>query len=685
MPNHEEPMLKLYRPFFVLCLVTGLMASFQARADDPPSENGVARVSLTNGDVTTQRGDSGDWVAVAVNTPLVIGDVIATGPNSRAEVELDHAHILRLDEQTQVRIADLTDSQVQLQVAQGRIAYDVLRTSDTQNEIDTPNIAYHPVGNGVYYFHVDSDTQSEMLVRRGMATATSSQGSTDVKMNELIQVEGSGDALQFQTNPAPGPDDWDRWNVGRDNEILRAESWQHTNGYYVGANDLDHYGHWVPAPGYGMVWQPITEGPGWAPYREGRWVWEPHWGWTWVSSEPWGWAPYHYGRWMVVGGSWCWWPGPVQPTYRPVYAPAYVSFFSLQVGGLNITVGKESVGWIPIGPSDPCYPWWGRNVGRREVNVTNITYVTNVTNVTVIHPLAGERMPMRSNVQEMLRDDHIRRGITTVGGQDFVNGRMPQRPQPVDVATLREAHLIQGTVPEVPTRESLRPVNRPVNRVAIPKESFQNRHFVTTNRPPSGPRPFQERQAEIQRTLQQPPGAASQPRPGQGAQSHSFGQQPGSTATTQHTDWERPAAPQHEEGQPAQTTTGNWRGFGSNQPKPAPGVSAGYSSPSAPNREVQTPSQPHNAPYQEGTNPSYSQPKTPTTEHKNVNPPFTQPHPSANTNPPSQVRTYSPNTGNMHPQQQNNNWRKFNPPEQKGQPNKGKVEEKGRGHDKEKR
>jgi hypothetical protein len=36
--------------------------------------NGVARVSLIHGDVSTQRGDSGDWSAAALNAPVLAGD-----------------------------------------------------------------------------------------------------------------------------------------------------------------------------------------------------------------------------------------------------------------------------------------------------------------------------------------------------------------------------------------------------------------------------------------------------------------------------------------------------------------------------------------------------------------------------------------------------------------------------------
>jgi len=36
--------------------------------------SGVARISLIQGDVSTQRGDTGDWAAAALNQPLVGGD-----------------------------------------------------------------------------------------------------------------------------------------------------------------------------------------------------------------------------------------------------------------------------------------------------------------------------------------------------------------------------------------------------------------------------------------------------------------------------------------------------------------------------------------------------------------------------------------------------------------------------------
>ena len=116
-------------------------------------------------------------------------------------------------------------------------------------------------------------------------------------------------------------------------------------------------------PDYGQVWIPSAAWVGrlTAPAAG---CWEPYWGWTWVSYEPWGWAPYHYGRWFLYGGRWAWWPGPAYVGYRPIWAPAYVSFFGFGGGvgvgfGFGLGFGFGHVGWLAVGPGDFFHPWWG--------------------------------------------------------------------------------------------------------------------------------------------------------------------------------------------------------------------------------------------------------------------------------------------------------------------------------------
>src|SRR5579859_3991940 len=334
----------------------------------------VARISFIHGDVSTQRGDSGDWGGTSINAPVVRGDQVATGENARAEIQLDYANILRLAAHSQAKIADLTPRRVQVQVGQGYASYTMLKGSEADVEIDSPNVAVRPLRPGRYRVQVNSDSETDVIVREGEAEITTPQGSTRVHAGEIITIRGT-DQPEYKVSSAPDRDDWDIWNSDRDHVVRDSESVGHTNRYYTGVNDLDSYGHWIYVPGYGNVWQPYQEAT-WAPYQTGRWVWEPYYGWTWVSYEPWGWAPYHYGRWFYYGSSWNWWPGPVDyDDYYPVWSPAYVSFFGFGGGGFSVGVGFGSIGWCPLGPFDSFYPWYGRgfNNSYTSVNINNIT------------------------------------------------------------------------------------------------------------------------------------------------------------------------------------------------------------------------------------------------------------------------------------------------------------------------
>src|SRR6267154_5371110 len=113
-------------------------------AKNPGAQPTVARLSLIHGEVSMQRGDSGDWSSVTLNSPLVRGDQVATGDRSHTELQLDYADIVRLSSRAQVKIADLTRSHIQIQVAQGYTNYSMLKGSEASVEIDTPNVTVRP-------------------------------------------------------------------------------------------------------------------------------------------------------------------------------------------------------------------------------------------------------------------------------------------------------------------------------------------------------------------------------------------------------------------------------------------------------------------------------------------------------------------------------------------------------------
>ncbi len=69
--------IKLMAGMIAAALIMGGLPLFGQ--GETQTSTGVARVSLIRGDVSMERGDSNEWMAVTVNTPLVPGDSIATG------------------------------------------------------------------------------------------------------------------------------------------------------------------------------------------------------------------------------------------------------------------------------------------------------------------------------------------------------------------------------------------------------------------------------------------------------------------------------------------------------------------------------------------------------------------------------------------------------------------------------
>ena len=463
------------------------------------TKQGVARISMIHGDVSTQRGDSGDWSAAVLNQPVLSGDKVSTGAGGRAEVQLDFANILRLGPNAQANIGTFTRDHIQIQLSQGLANYSVFSESEAEPEIDTPNVAVHPAHKDVVLrIEVRPDGDTVVIVRKGEAQISTPKGIADLKQGDMATVRGSVEEAQYKIAAAPERDDWDRWNSDRDHMIHSANSWQHTNKYYTGSEDLDANGRWENAPDYGQVWVP-NEPEGWAPYRDGNWVWEPYYGWTWVGYEPWGWAPYHYGRWMWYGSAWAWWPGPVWGAgfYRPFWAPAYVSFFGFG-GGFGVGFGFGwggwgGFGWLPIGPCDRFFPWWGGYRGR--FGVVGFNRFGGLGRFGGIAPLhGGTRF---SNVSH-INDPHIGRALSTVGADHFGAGRTTAVA--ATHAQLSSARMMTGNLPVVPTHASLSASGRAAAPSTI--HSGASTRFYGSQSA-SRPQSFQQQTAHLQQSMQQ--------------------------------------------------------------------------------------------------------------------------------------------------------------------------------------
>ncbi|MBL8212977.1 MAG: FecR domain-containing protein [Bryobacterales bacterium] len=423
----------------------GLAASALAQSDPPA--RGVARIALIQGDVSVKRGDSGEWVAAAPNAPLVVEDRLLTGVNSRTEVQFDYANIIRLSSQAELRLAELEQARYLVQLAAGTATFRVLRNSQADVEISTPNVSVRPLKKGVYRLHVLADGTTEIIVHSGEVEIYTTRGTERLRSGRLMMVRGTSNDPEFQVVSAPDRDNWDRWSEDRDRQLERSASYRYVDPTIYGAEDLDYHGSWVYDPPYGHVWVPRVA-VGWSPYRYGRWSWVDWYGWSWVSYDPWGWAPYHYGRWYHGPRGWAWWPGGLRT--RHYWSPGLVAWVGFG-GGVGIGFGR--VGWIPLAPYEPYHRWYGWNTYRGwNRNVNNVTVVNNV------------------NITNVYRNARVNDGITAIDSRDFVAGRVSTRLRLTE-NDLQRADLVRGTLPLAPDRGSLRMADRDVSAGVTTRES----------------------------------------------------------------------------------------------------------------------------------------------------------------------------------------------------------------------
>lgn len=330
-------------------VLTALVAVTSVAMADPPAR--VGRVTVTEGRVTMLVNGE-EEAGNLMNWPVTTDNHLTTAPGARAEFRVGSTAV-RLDGDTDIEVEQLDDERLRLRLNYGTASVRV-RDPGVLNEFEflTPQARVTLVEPGA--FRVDTERAPDTTavnVVAGTARVEGAGNMLNVRAGKRVEVRGDDiySALAMR-------DGFDDWAANRDRRDERPVAARYVPLDMTGYEDLDQYGNWVDDREYGNVWFPRAVPVGWAPYRDGRWVWVSPWGWTWVDNSPWGYAPFHYGRWVVVSGRWCWTPGRV--VGRSVWSPALVGW----VGGNNWSVSFNSggaapaVGWYPLTPRDRYVP-----------------------------------------------------------------------------------------------------------------------------------------------------------------------------------------------------------------------------------------------------------------------------------------------------------------------------------------
>ncbi|MDX6271683.1 MAG: hypothetical protein QOD28_2906 [Acidobacteriota bacterium] len=427
--------------FTLLTAPTQLFAApFDEEIDDAGYEESarVVRISLLSGDVSVRRAGDKGWEKATLNLPLVEGDRLATGANSRLEIQIDARNFVRLGEYATLDIVTLREEGVALSLPEGTATLRLARFDKDREyfEIDAPKTTMAAEQKGSYRLDVAANGNVRATVHDGgrarLYSETSGFTLRDGRSAELVYNNSGTEDGDWELSAARNSDDWDSWVGERESYLATRLRHDGRDRYYDnhvwGAEELDLYGDWVNTSEYGYVWRPhvtvINNYGDWAPYRYGSWRWVSPYGWTWVGDEPWGWAPYHYGRWVYINNYWGWAPrGYAYYRNRSWWRPALVAFVSF--GG-----GYDNVCWYPLGyhQRDPRSNYYRRHHDRdhdRDRDRVNPIYQRGVTTMPAREFGKGRRATPATKELAL-------RAITA----DPVRGTLPIRPDKNDLVTV---------------------------------------------------------------------------------------------------------------------------------------------------------------------------------------------------------------------------------------------------------
>ena len=232
---------------------------------------GVARISLIAGDVSARRGPQGDLVSAEYGLPLVGGDYVFTGADSKAEIRFDARNYLRMDARSEVRMHQLGQSAYRLEVTRGSVSYSMLKHGLADVDLRAQGGSLAPSKEGIYRVDVRG-AGTAFIVRKGEAAVLTPARNYKLKSNKSLVLSGPAPSAGVKVTGAPQKDPFDEWNKRRDKIIAqnsgmaREPVWYPTAvsvGWGWGSPYLG--GWWGMYPRYGYPWR---VGVG---YRARRW------------------------------------------------------------------------------------------------------------------------------------------------------------------------------------------------------------------------------------------------------------------------------------------------------------------------------------------------------------------------------------------------------------------------------
>jgi hypothetical protein len=274
----------------------------------------IVRLSDIDGTVDVDRNTGNGFERALPNMPITQGVRLKTGISGRAEVEFENGSTIRLAGDSSIDFTQLSlrsngEYVNEIQVGDGTVYVDYRHKNGNDFRVTVGSRAFDLTKDVRFRMRVDR-AEAEVAVFKGELDVRGGAESARVKKNETFTLDlndGAKYTLAKGITTLP-TDDYDQERTKYVEQYTKNRNYD--SPYSYGYSDMNRYGSFFNAPGYGLVWQPASVGMDWDPYSNGYWSLYPGQGYVWVSSYPWGWTPYRYGQWMFLSGSgWVWCPG----------------------------------------------------------------------------------------------------------------------------------------------------------------------------------------------------------------------------------------------------------------------------------------------------------------------------------------------------------------------------------------
>src|SRR6266498_2366787 len=380
----------------------------------------IVRLSYVEGDVQIDRGSG--YEKAMMNLPITEGTSIRSADDGRAEIELEDASAIRVTPRTEIRFPELSLRDTGAKLSTVEVVKGTAYLDFNRSKKDELNVLF---GREKIALARSSrlriglnDSSAAVAVFKGDIQVEGPSGITQVKKNQTADFDlSANDQPVLAKNIEKQPyDNWDK-QQSEFHSRYSGNSYNSYSPYAYGSSDLNYYGNFFDAPGYGTLWQPYFTDASWDPFMHGAWAFSPGFGYGWVSAYPWGWTPYHYGTWVFLPSyGWAWQPGGAwMPWYsQPRLLNRPTGFRPPQAPGTIATKGTTIV-TVNHGPVS--------GVSARSGN-----------NVLIRNNSAGLGVP-RGQVANLARASH----------EVQQRGEVTQRVQPTTVA--RPAPSMQGSEP----------------------------------------------------------------------------------------------------------------------------------------------------------------------------------------------------------------------------------------------